>query len=116
MLDFIYWASGIIIPILLGYGFYRYMRKVEDVDIQQQGEKMDGVKGADFQLTDGDDLHIKNMRISQSATEMKNVTGLSFKVDGKQSARLQGVEIEQPHAQVIISDDPNVRVEINKQG
>jgi hypothetical protein len=91
------------------------MRKIHNIKIQQGGEKLEDVKGADFNLKDGEDIYIKKMEISQKAKEMKKVTGLSFNVDGKQSARLQGVKIEQPNARVIISDDPNVQVIINKQ-
>lgn len=91
------------------------MKKISDTTIQQEGEKLENVIGADLQLKDGEDIHIKGMEISQKAKEMKNVTGLSFNADGKQSARLQGVKIEQPNAQITISDDPNVHVVINKQ-
>lgn len=91
------------------------MKKIQNVRIHQKSEKMEGVKGAEFELKDGEDLHIKDMEITQGAKDMKNVTGLSFGASGQQSARLQGVRIKQPGAEVVISDDPNVRIEINKQ-
>lgn len=115
MMDFIYWITGIIIAIILSYVTYKKVKKINDVKIQQEAEKLEDIKGADFQLKDGEDIHIKGMEISQKAKEMKNVTGLSFNAEGKQSARLQGVKIEQPNAQMTISDDPSVQVTINKQ-
>ena len=90
------------------------MKKINGVQIKQVSEKMSGVVGADFELSDGEDLHIQNMSIVQDAKDMKDTTGLSFKVAGNQSARLQGVYIKQPGAEVRIYDDPNLKIEINK--
>lgn len=116
MLNFIYWITGIVITIIFSYKAYRYihMKQINNVKIQQNGEKLTDVTGADFKLTNGDDLHIENMKISQNAKEMKNVTGLSFRAEGKQSVRLQGIEVKQPGAKIVISDNPNVKVIINK--
>lgn len=115
MLNFIYWFTAIIMTFVAGYITYKHMKKIKDVSIRQQAEKMENTKGANFKLTNGDDLHIKNMEISQEAQQMQGVTGLSFEVEGKQSARLQGVTVKQPGSEVVISDNPDVKVEINKQ-
>lgn len=115
MLTFIYWITGIAATIIFSYVTYKRMKKIQNVKIQQSGEKLKDVTGADFQLTDGEDLHIEDMEISQDAEQLENVVGLSFKAEGKQSARLQGVEIKQPGAKVVISNDPDAKVVINKQ-
>ena len=91
------------------------MKYIKNVKIQQNAEKLEDIKGAEFRLTNSDDLHIKNMEISQNAKEMKNVTGLSFITEGNQSARIQGVKIEQPGAKIIFSDNPDIKITINKQ-
>jgi hypothetical protein len=114
MLNFIYWITGIIATFISGYVAYKIMKKIKNIKIQQKAEKMENIKGAEFKLEDGEDIHIKNFDINQEAKQMSNVTGLSFEANGKQSARLQGVKIKQPNAEVIISNDPNVKVEINK--
>ncbi|MBI2436225.1 MAG: hypothetical protein HYV41_00540 [Candidatus Magasanikbacteria bacterium] len=91
------------------------MNKIKNIKIYQKSEKMKDVIGADFELGDGENIHIKDMTISQDAKEMQNVTGLSINANGKQSARLQGVEIKQPSRYLKISDDSNGKVIINKQ-
>jgi hypothetical protein len=119
MSDFIYWATSIVATILVGLWGYRRMNKIKNVRINQQAEEMEDVTGADVELGDGENLHIQDVDVRQGAESMKNVTGMSFKAKDKQSARLQGVRIVQENAggrsEVVISDDPNVRVEINKQ-
>lgn len=115
MRDFIYWATGIIATFVVSYLTYKHMKKIKNIHINQEAEKMANVKGADFELMEGEDLYIKDMAINQEAQEMRNVTGLSFEVKGKQSARLQGVTVKQPGSEVVISDNPDVKVEINKQ-
>ena len=92
------------------------MNKISNVKIQQHGRELTDVTGANIELGNGENIHVQNMAIDQKADAMKNVTGLSVKADGTQSAKLQGVQIKQPHGSVTISDDPNVEVTINKQG
>lgn len=115
MSDFLYWLSGILVTIIIAYITFKYVKKVEKTKIQQSADVMDEVRGAAFNLRDGEDLHIKDMEITQDARVMKNVIGMSFDAEGRQSARLQGVTIKQPGMEVKISDDPNVTVVINKQ-
>lgn len=115
MLNFFYWASGILVTIILSYVTFKYMNKIKNVKIHQKGERLTDVTGVDVELGDGENIHVKNMDIKQEARQMNNVTGLSVKAAGKQSLRLQGVNIEQPGVSVKISDDPNVNVTINNQ-
>lgn len=115
MENFIYWFTSISATFIAGYITYRHMNKIKNVKINQTAEEMEDIQGAKFQLRDGEDTHIKDMEIFQDAKKMKNVSGLLFETSGKQSARLQDVRIKQRDSEVIISDDPNVRVEINKQ-
>jgi hypothetical protein len=91
------------------------MNKIRNVKIQQKSAEMSDVTGAKIKLEDGENIHIKDMDISQNADSMQNVTGLSIEAKGKQSAHLQGVQIKQPNASIVISDDPNIEVTINKQ-
>lgn len=115
-LEFFYWISGILLSVFLAYKGYKAMtKKIENVRVDQKGTKLTDVTGVDLELKDGDDIHVSDMAISQQAQEMTGVTGLSVKVSGKQSARLQGVTVEQPQTKVVISDDPNVEVGVNKQ-
>lgn len=111
MLDFFYWLSGIVINFLTGK---KKAQEIKNVKVHQTAESMSSVRGIEMKLTEGEDVHVKNMEIVQDAQHMQGVKGLSIKASGKQSARLQGVHIKQPHGEVIISDDPNVKVEINK--
>ena len=90
------------------------MKKLKNIKVHQAGKELSNVQGVNLELTDGEDIHVKDMEILQNAEQMKNVTGLSIKASGKQSARLQGVHVKQPNAEIIISNDPNVKVEINK--
>lgn len=91
------------------------MTKIKGTRIHQSADELTNVTGAEFQLTDGKDLHIKDLEIIQDAEKMNGVTGLKFQASGNQSARLQGIHIKQPGVEIKISDDPNVRVEINKR-
>lgn len=91
------------------------MNKIKDIKIEQKSKKMKDVTGANLELGNSENIHIKNMTILQDAEEMQNVKGLDIKVNGKQSARLQEVEIKQPNGTIKISNDPNVQVIINKQ-
>jgi hypothetical protein len=116
MLDFIYWITSIIIPLIVGGIAFKNMNKLKNIKIKQEAERLESVVGAEFNLQNGENIHIKNMDIEQNALAMNNVKGLSFMASGTQSARLQGVRIKQPYSEIIISDDPNVFVEINKQG
>ena len=114
LLNTIYLILSIVVLILGYFTVKKFMNKIENIKINQKAEKLIDVKGVDFKLANGEDIHIKNMDISQEAGEMRNVSGLSFNVEGQQSARLQGVKIRQPGVEITISDDPNVKVEINK--
>ena len=59
MLKFIYWFTGIIATFVVGYIAYKYMKKIKNTRIHQKAEKMEDIKGAEFKLDDGEDLHIK---------------------------------------------------------
>ncbi len=115
MLDFFYWFSSLVMTIILSYVAYKFVKKIKNTKIHQSAEIMKDIKGADFQLRDGEDLKIKNMEITQDAKVMQNVIGLSFKASGTQSAQLKNIRITQPGGEIIISDDPNGKVEINKR-
>ncbi len=115
MLNFFYWISGIVVATILTFLTVKFtMNKIKNVKVHQTGKELDNVQGVNLELTDGEDIHLQDTEIVQNAEQMKNVTGLSIKASGKQSARLQGIHIKQPNAEVIISNDPNVKVEINK--
>lgn len=104
---------GIAVTIYFSKNYI--MKKIKDTKIVQSAEEMENIKGAKFDLKDGEDLLIENLDIEQSASRMKNTTGLEFNASGKQSARLKGVHVKTPYAEIKISGDPNVKVEINKQ-
>ena len=88
---------------------------MKKIRIQQDADSLKDVNGIDVQLTEGEPVHIEDVKISQNAQTMQNVTGLKVTATGSQSASLSGVHIMQPGAEIRISDDPNVKVEINKQ-
>ncbi len=113
--NFFYWASGILVTIFFSYKGFKFMKTIKNTKINQNAKILKDSKGIDLQLVDGEDLHIQDMEINQNAETMDGVTGLSVTVSGKQAARLQGLRVKQPQAEIIISDDPNVNVTINKQ-
>ena len=90
------------------------MKKIEDVKVHQSAEEMENVTGVAMQLNEGDDIHLKNAEIIQNANKMKGVTGLNISAPGTQSARLQGVTIQQPGGEIVISSDPNAKIWVNK--
>lgn len=115
MLNFLYWFSSLIITIIFSYVTYKFVKKIKNTKIHQSADVMEDVKGANFKLLDGEDFQIINMEIIQNSKVMQRVSGLSFEASGTQSAELINIKIKQPGVEVIISDDPNVKVEINKQ-
>ena len=112
------WA---IIVLLLGFfgfktGIKIYKKyKMEKIKIDQRADEMKNTTGMDVKLTEGEDILLKDIQITQEAQKMDNVKGLSLQANGTQSARLQGIHVKQGNTEVKISDDPNIRVEFNKQ-
>ena len=108
---------GIIVTIILTYFPAKWIARhiMQNIRINQSAKTLRNVSGMDVELGTGDPLHIKNLDITQNADQMENTVGLSVKANGTQSARLQGVRIVQPNAEIIISGDDGSKVEVNKQ-
>ncbi|MBI4118868.1 MAG: hypothetical protein HY452_01235 [Parcubacteria group bacterium] len=85
--------------------------KIENINIKQVGNQLDGVKGLDVDLENGEKMKLKNINIEQRTDSMKSSFGMKIKVSGKQEAELENINIETPIGTVKVSKG----VTINKQ-
>lgn len=116
MLTFFYWITGIVATIIVGFYVYKGVMKMKNIKIKQKAKHLEDVKGAKFELNNDRDIHVENLDIEQDSETIKNVIGLEVKTVGKQSMRLQDANFEQQGSTIKITDDPDIKVTINKQG
>lgn len=102
-----------IITSIISWPFRKLksVMKIENIKIKQVANQLDGVKGLDIGLENGEKMKLKNINIEQQAYSMKNSLGMKIKASGKQEAELENIDIKTPIGTVKISKG----VTINKQ-
>ncbi len=101
---------------IIGWPFKKLqsVMKIKNIKIKQRASHLKDVRGVSFGLDDGQKVELENIDVKQEAESMRNTIGMEIKVIGKQEAELKNIEIESPIGSVKISKGVTINKQINK--